>query len=76
MRALKIVGLAALVVWMAWVSLTLIQVKSIALEACGLAAVHGVDANGGIQLPVTCPDLDYNEVTAGKPRTPTGPGSR
>ena len=76
MRAWKIAGLAALIVWMAWVSLTLIEVKSIALEACGLAAVHGENANGGILLPVTCPDLDDNEVKAGKPRTPTGPGSR
>jgi len=52
---------------MAWVSLMLIQVKSIALEACGIAAVHGEDANGGIHLPVVCPNLDYNEVKRAEP---------
>jgi hypothetical protein len=67
-RALKVLGFIALIMWMAWVSLTLIQIRSIALEACGLAAVHGEDASGGISLPVECPALDYNEVKSGRPK--------
>ena len=67
MKALKIAGLIALIVWGAWVSLTLIQIKAIAVEACGIAAAHGEDANGGIHIPVVCPDLDYNETKQGKP---------
>ena len=68
MFAVKMAALAALIVWMAWVSLTLIQIKSIALEACGIATVHGEDANGGIHLPVVCPTLYYDEVLKGKPK--------
>jgi hypothetical protein len=66
-RALKVVGLTVLIMWAAWASLTLIQIKSIALEACGLA-VHGEDANGGISLPVECPALDYKEVRQARPK--------
>jgi len=66
MRLLKTAGIVALVLWMAWASFTLIQVKSIALEACGIAAVHGVDADGGIRIPVVCPDLAYSEVKQAK----------
>lgn len=68
MKAFKIICLFVLALWMAWVSLTLIQTKAIAIEACGLAATHGEDENGGIRLPVVCPDLYYNEVTPGKSR--------
>jgi len=68
MNVVKILGLVALIAWMAWVSLTLIQIKAIAIEACGIAAVHGEDANGGIHIPVVCPDLDYNETRQGKPK--------
>ena len=68
MKAVKILGLVALVAWMAWVSLALIQIKAIAIEACGIAAVHGGDENGGIHIPVVCPDLDYNEAKQGKPK--------
>jgi hypothetical protein len=62
MKALKICGGVALVLWMLWASLELIQTRAIALEACGLAATHGEGADGGIHLPVVCPNLDYNEV--------------
>jgi hypothetical protein len=62
MNAFQIVAVLVLIVWMAWVSLTLIQTKAIAIEACGLAASHGEDAHGGIRLPVICPNLDYGEA--------------
>jgi hypothetical protein len=52
---------------MAWASLELIQIKSIALEACGIATVHGEGADGGIHLPVVCPSIDYNEVQQANP---------
>ena len=66
MKALKTIGATVFVAWMAWVSLTLIQIKSIALETCAIAAVHGLDANGGLHIPAECPNLDYNEVKQGK----------
>jgi hypothetical protein len=62
MNGLKLIGIVALLLWMAWVSLQLVNIKQIALEACGIASIGGQDKNGGIKLPVTCPDLDRNEV--------------
>ena len=66
MKTLKVIGVAFLVVWMGWVSLTLIQIKAIALETCAIATVHGLDSNGGLHIPAVCPDLDYNEIKQGK----------
>ncbi|MBS0274968.1 MAG: hypothetical protein JSR55_11340 [Proteobacteria bacterium] len=62
MKALKIAGVVVLGLWMAWVTLQLHYIKSIALEACGIAAVGGVNSNGVLKIPVVCPDLANNEV--------------
>jgi hypothetical protein len=61
-KALKIFGMVFLGLWMIWVSKELIDIKEIAIEACGIAAVHGTDNNGGIHLPVICPDLTSDEA--------------
>ena len=52
----------ALALWMIWATLQLVQIKAIALEACGIAAGGGPNADGGIHIPVTCPALGYDEV--------------
>jgi hypothetical protein len=62
MNGLKLIAIIALLFWMAWVSLQLVNIKQIALETCGIVAVGGEGRNGGIKLPVICPDLDRNEV--------------
>jgi hypothetical protein len=61
MQAVKIVGIVALIIWMAWISKELMDTKSIATEACGLA-VSKMGPDGGFHLPVVCPDLDRGEI--------------
>jgi hypothetical protein len=58
----KIAAAILIGLWMLWMSWQMIVVKRIALEACGLAATGGMNENGGIKLPVVCPDLENSEV--------------
>jgi hypothetical protein len=62
MKSLKIIGVVILGLWMLWVSWQLAGIKEIALEACGIASVGGMDQNGGIKVPVVCPALNDNEI--------------
>jgi hypothetical protein len=62
MKYLKIAAAVVFGLWMVWVSLQLIQIRAVALEACGLAATGGENSQGAIRLPVVCPDLAVNEV--------------
>jgi hypothetical protein len=66
MKAFKIMGIVVVGLWMAWVSMEIIEIKSIALETCGIALVGGEDNQGGLRVPVECPHLYYNEITRGK----------
>jgi hypothetical protein len=63
MKAFKIAGIVALVIWMAWVSNEVRITKNIAEETCGLVTSKMVD--GGIHAPVVCPGLANNEVKVG-----------
>jgi len=63
MKVLKVAGLVALVIWMAWLSKEVMDTKTIAIEACGLAASK-MGADGGFHLPISCPDLDRGEIKA------------
>lgn len=65
MKAFKIAAIVVVGLWMAWVTMQLYYIRKIALEACGIAAAHGMDTNGGIHVPVVCPDLNIDEI---KPR--------
>jgi hypothetical protein len=67
MKALKILSVAAFCLWIVWISIEVINIKAIALEACGIAAVGGIDSKGALHLPVTCPNLFYSEIKQEKP---------
>lgn len=60
MKALKIVGAAAVIIWMTWASKMLLDIHFIAVETCGL--VTSKMADGAIHVPVACPDLRGNEA--------------
>ncbi|MDR3525815.1 MAG: hypothetical protein P4L57_00945 [Rhizomicrobium sp.] len=62
MKTLKTVGLVIVGIWMVWVSKEIIDIKTIAVETCGIAAAGGMDSHGGLHIPVVCPDLDRDEI--------------
>jgi hypothetical protein len=59
-KAVKIIGLIALILWMAWATKELMDIKFIAIETCGLITSKVVE--GGIHMPVVCPDLMDSEA--------------
>jgi len=61
-KTLKAARLIIVGIWMVWVSKEIIDIKTIAVETCGIAAAGGTDSHGGLHIPVVCPALDRNEV--------------
>jgi hypothetical protein len=68
MKAIRTVGIVVLILWMAWISLEVERVKGIAIEACGIAWGRSLQPDGGLRLPVVCPDLGWNEAIQGSSR--------
>jgi hypothetical protein len=62
MKALKIGGIVAVLLWMAWISLETEHTKNIAYEACAFALAATGHPAGSIPLPLNCPNLANDEV--------------
>ncbi len=64
MKALKIAGAVAVVLWMGWMTWRVEQIRYLALWACGLsyANAEGADLKAGRHPPIhprECPYIDF-----------------
>lgn len=76
MKALKIIGVAALVLWMAWITFRLEQIAELARYACAASVAKVLDSGmrklRDVPDPYTCPWQDYYQGSI--PRAPTPKG--
>lgn len=59
MRALKIVSVIVIGVWMAWITWRIEQIRYIATQACGLAFAANERIGNKVTHPAPCPFIDF-----------------
>jgi len=62
MKALKIAGLVVVALWAAWATKELMDIKSIALEACDIATGEKTDYHRKMPWPVACPNFALHDA--------------
>ena len=68
MKPLKLAGLIALILWMAWITLEIRNIHLLALETCG-----GVFAGPNPlhkSMPDNCPDLTFTDLPPSSEKQP------
>jgi hypothetical protein len=68
MKALKIVGVVVVAIWMAWMSVQILRLNAEVTETCAIAYGRNIQPDGGLKVPVVCPALEFNEIRKQNPK--------